>query len=123
MRLAGETFGEEVRNFGCRSCPAGAIGQNGNAELHARCVADVCQSAAAAVAKEGEIAEPLDDHREAVAFALGIAAEAVEAVRGERDIAQARSLLDLVESRISGEWREIGRVRLLIEQNIVRAGQ
>ena len=42
---------------------------------------------------------------------------------GERDIAQARSLLDLVESRIRVEWREVGRVRLLIEQNIVRAGK
>ncbi|MFA8444088.1 SdrD B-like domain-containing protein [Yoonia sp.] len=39
------------------------------------------------------------------------------------DVAAARQLLDTVEDKIRRDWRDIGRVRLRIEQSIVRAGQ
>lgn len=39
------------------------------------------------------------------------------------DVSIARDLLDLVEAQVKQDWRDVGRVRLRIEQAIVRAGQ
>ena len=39
------------------------------------------------------------------------------------DVSSARALLDMVEREVKRDWRDIGRVRLRIEQSIVRAGQ
>ncbi len=39
------------------------------------------------------------------------------------DVSSARALLDMVEDQVKRDWRDIGRVRLRIEQAIVRAGQ
>ncbi len=38
-------------------------------------------------------------------------------------VAGARRLLDMVEDQVRDDWRDIGRVRLRIEQSIVRVGQ
>jgi len=39
------------------------------------------------------------------------------------DVSAARALLDNVEAQVKADWRDIGQVRLRIEQTIVRAGQ
>ncbi len=51
-----------------------------------------------------------------LAFHLPQAAQA-------EDVALARALSDLVEDQVTRDWREIGQVRLRIEQTIVRAGE
>ncbi|MDP5359683.1 MAG: hypothetical protein NWR52_06005, partial [Paracoccaceae bacterium] len=38
-------------------------------------------------------------------------------------VAGARRLLDMVEDQVRDDWRDIGRVRLRVEQSIVRVGQ
>jgi len=39
------------------------------------------------------------------------------------DVALARRLMELVEDQAGADWREVGQVRLRIEQSIVRTGQ
>lgn len=41
----------------------------------------------------------------------------------EDDVDQARRLLDTVEDQVRRDWRDIGRVRLRIEQSVVRASR
>ena len=88
MGVTDQPCRDQVGYFGRRAGSARAIGQDGNAELATRRVADIGEAPAAAVAEEGEVAEPLDDHGKAIAFAFDIAAEAVKPLRIERDVPQ-----------------------------------
>ena len=51
-----------------------------------------------------------------IAFHLPTTADAQE-------VARARQLMDMVEDQVRTQWRDVGRVRLRIEQSILRASQ
>ena len=42
---------------------------------------------------------------------------------GPEEVRRARRLMDVVEAHIRREWRDIGRVKLTIEQTVVRSGE
>jgi hypothetical protein len=47
----------------------------------------------------------------------------LSAAAGPEEAGRARRLMELVEEHIRREWQDIGRVKLTIEQTIVRSGE